>query len=128
MAQATRGSEPVWLHGDVHLKNAIIAGTRIALIDFEDVAIGSPAADLASFLAELRYQHLVGAISTAQEHAASDAFLRGYASVRLLPDGTVLSWYFAAALLVERALGAVNRFRPAGLPRHHECHAVEAGG
>ncbi len=106
---------PVWLHGDVHLKNALADGDRIGLIDFEDAAIGPAAADLASVLAELRYQRRVGSLLRREEHAAADSFLAGYADVRPLPDDLILEWHLAAALLVERALGAINRLRPEGL-------------
>jgi hypothetical protein len=43
------------------------------------------------------------------------AFLRGYASVRLLPARQSLTWHIAAALLIERILRAVTRVRPLGL-------------
>jgi aminoglycoside phosphotransferase len=108
---------PVLLHADVHLKNAILTDTRIALVDLEDVAIGPAAADVASLLAQLRYQRHLGLISSEQERQHGDAFLAGYAAVRPVPAPTTLAWYTAAALLVERALGAVHGLRSEGL--HH---------
>jgi aminoglycoside phosphotransferase len=108
---ATDDTPPVWLHGDVHLDNAILTDQRIALVDLEDVAIGSAAADVASLLAELRSQRHRGVISSARERQDGDAFLAGYAAVRAVPAPTTLAWYTAAALLVERALGAVHRLR-----------------
>jgi Ser/Thr protein kinase RdoA (MazF antagonist) len=112
---ATEATPAVLLHGDVHLKNAILTDRRVALVDLEDVAIGPAAADVASLLAQLRYQRHVGLISSAQERQDSDAFLAGYASVRTVPAPTTLAWYTAAALLVERALGAVHGLRSEGL-------------
>ena len=112
---ATDSTPPVWLHGDVHPKNAILTDDRIALVDLEDAAIGPPAADVANLLAQLRLQRRVGLISGAQERQDVDAFLAGYAAVRPVPAPTTLAWYTAAALLVERALGAVHRLRGAGL-------------
>src|SRR5438067_484284 len=66
-------------------------------------------------LAELRYQRLIGLISSTQERQDSDAFLAGYAAIRLVPAPTTLAWYTAAALLVERALAAVHGLRSEGL-------------
>lgn len=46
---ATVGSEPVWIHGDLHPGNVLVAdGALAALIDFGDVTVGDPAYDLAS--------------------------------------------------------------------------------
>jgi aminoglycoside phosphotransferase (APT) family kinase protein len=112
---ATDDTPPVLLHGDVHLKNAILTDNRIALVDLEDMATGPPAADVASLLAQLRDQHHVGLISSAQERQDREAFLAGYAAVQPVPAQTTLAWYTAAALLVERALGAVHRLRSEGL-------------
>lgn len=42
-------SEQVWIHGDLHPGNVLVAdGTLTALIDFGDVTVGDPAYDLAS--------------------------------------------------------------------------------
>jgi aminoglycoside phosphotransferase (APT) family kinase protein len=39
---------PVWLHGDVHPRNLLVAGGRLsAVIDFGDMTAGDPASDLA---------------------------------------------------------------------------------
>ncbi len=46
---ASLASEQVWIHGDLHPGNVLIAdGTLTALIDFGDVTTGDPAYDLAS--------------------------------------------------------------------------------
>src|SRR5262249_56162422 len=55
-----RGGPPVCLHGDVHLHNGILAGDRVALIDFDKLALGPAAVDLGSFLSLLRYHTTVG--------------------------------------------------------------------
>jgi aminoglycoside phosphotransferase len=113
-AVAPGGAERVVLHGDVHLKNALLEGRRIALIDLDQVGIGPAAMDLGGALAGLRYRHLVDD-EVARGERVERALLDGYATVRELPDPRTLDWYVAAALLSERALRAVNRIRPDGL-------------
>ncbi len=110
----------VCLHGDLHPKNALRRGDRIALIDLDQVSTGHAAADLGGLLAGLRYDRLTGAIGAATERQLRRGLLAGYASTRPLPPATVLDWHTAAALLVERALRAVNRIRPLGLRHLHE--------
>ncbi len=110
----------VCLHGDLHPKNALRRGDRIALIDLDQVSTGHAAADLGGMLAGLRYDRLTGAIGAAAERQLCQGVLAGYASVRPLPPATVIDWHTASALLVERALRAVNRIRPHGLRHLHE--------
>ncbi len=119
VADALEGAVPaagetVCLHGDVHLKNGLIQGRRVALIDLDQAGEGPPAADLGSAVAALRYQYLVADEVTRGERVQR-ALLDGYAAVRDLPARDELDWHVAAALLTERALRAVNRIRPDGL-------------
>ncbi|HEX2103546.1 MAG TPA: phosphotransferase [Solirubrobacteraceae bacterium] len=113
-AEAPRGEAPVCLHGDVHLKNGLIDGRRVALIDLDQAGLGQAAADLASVLASLRYRALV-TDERARGEKLRAALLDGYGSLRELPDPATLRWHVAAALLTERALRAVSRVRPGGL-------------
>ncbi|HET7048939.1 MAG TPA: phosphotransferase [Solirubrobacteraceae bacterium] len=116
---------PVWLHGDVHPKNALWNGRTTALVDLDQAALGPPAADLGSMLAGLRYLRCLGLVSGAREEALASALLDGYRSVRELPDRRALCWHTAASLLCERALRSVTRVRPAGLARLGEV--IECG-
>lgn len=109
------GGPDVCLHGDVHLKNALLNGRGVALIDLDQVATGPAAADIGSLLAAFRYAAIVGAISPAAGRAYSDAFCAGYGRVRELPDPETLRRHLAAALISERALRAVTRVRRRGL-------------
>lgn len=113
-AAAPGPGETVVLHGDVHPKNGLLQGRRIALIDLDQVGLGPAAMDLGSALAGLRYRHLVDD-EVARGERVQRALLDGYAGARDLPDARVLDWHVAAALLSERALRAVNRVRPDGL-------------
>ena len=96
-----RGDELVLLHGDLHLKNAFIDGDRVSMIDFDQAASGSPAADIGGLLA---------ALSNGGDEDGR-AFLEGYASVKPLPSPASLAWHTAAALLTERAVRAITRLR-----------------
>ena len=121
-AELLRRFEPsadphVCLHGDVHAKNGILAGNRVALVDLDKVCLGEPAADLGSYLSLLRYEHLIGGLGAATERTRAAAFLTGYARRRPLPTPRALGWHTAAALLAEQATRAVRQIRPAALAR-----------
>jgi Ser/Thr protein kinase RdoA (MazF antagonist) len=113
-ADVPPAGETVCLHGDVHPKNALAQGRRIALIDLDQAGLGPAAADLGSAIAGLRYSHLV-ADQVARGERVQQALLEGYAAGRELPAEDTLRWHVAAALLSERALRAVNRIRLDGL-------------
>lgn len=104
------------LHGDVHLKNGLLDGNHVHLLDLDQFACGHPAADVGSLLAALRHQRLVGALTPAQQDALKSAFLAGYAEHAEV-DAAALRWHTAAALLVERAARAVHRVLPRTLTR-----------
>jgi Ser/Thr protein kinase RdoA (MazF antagonist) len=114
VADVPAPAETVCLHGDVHLKNGLLQGRRIALIDLDQVGTGPAAADLGSAMAGIRFHALVGD-ETARGSRLQRALLDGYAAMRELPDAHALCWHVAAALLSERALRSVNRIRPEGL-------------
>src|SRR5262249_27908236 len=44
------------IHGDFHIEQLLVYGDRIALIDYDEFAIGDPLQDIASFVADL-YAH-----------------------------------------------------------------------
>jgi Ser/Thr protein kinase RdoA (MazF antagonist) len=103
------------LHGDLHPKNALVCGTRVALLDLEDLAIGAPACDIGSFLGALEYSRTADALAYEDCAERGSAFLAGYETVAPLPDPASLAWHVAASLFVERAVRAVTRIRPLGL-------------
>lgn len=103
------------LHGDVHPKNGILRDGRVVLIDLDQLAVGPSAAELGSFRAALRYRAITGQARRGQIAQLEAAFLNGFGAVRSLPGGDEIRWHTAAALLIERALRAVNRIRPDGL-------------
>jgi len=105
----------VCVHGDLHAKNAIVDGSRIALIDLDQTTGGAPSADVGSLLAGLRYARAAGPLDGGTGRVCADAFTHGYAEVRPLPEPAALRRATAAALLAERAVRAVTRVRLDGL-------------
>jgi len=102
--------EPVHLHGDANLRNGLLDGRRVALVDLEDASAGPAAADLGFVLA--------GLLAAREEDAALGAeLLGGYARIARVPDGEELRWHTAASVLARIAVPAVGRIRPALLAR-----------
>jgi aminoglycoside phosphotransferase len=106
----------VHLHGDVHPANVLVQPEGIALVDLDQATAGPAAADLGPLLARLRHPAGAGPAGPpdpATRALSAAALLDGYGHDR--PGDGELTWYGAAALLVERALRAVNCVRPEGL-------------
>jgi hypothetical protein len=71
-------SPPSLIHRDFHGDNILAAEGRLALLDFEDCAMGEPADDVGSNWAQLTWHvHRAGA-RKAVPAAARDAFVEGY--------------------------------------------------
>jgi Ser/Thr protein kinase RdoA (MazF antagonist) len=120
---ASHASGHACLHGDAHPKNAIDDGARVALIDLDQVAAGTAAAELGGVLAGIGYRTVTGEVAEETAGIRERAFLDEYAGVGQLPDTTELAWHTAAALLVERAARSVTRVRTEGLRRLPELVA-----
>jgi len=120
-ARVPIGAEPpVCLHGDVNSRNWLIADGSVGLIDLDQLGLGPAAADLGGALATVQYRARTDRWPVSARRSVSESLLRGYALVRRLPATDSLRWHAAAALLVERALRAVTRVRPAGLAHLEE--------
>ena len=66
------------IHRDFHGDNILVAGGRLALLDFEDCAMGEPADDVGSNWAQLTWHvHKAGA-RNAGPAAGRQAFVEGY--------------------------------------------------
>ncbi len=125
--------EKVVLHGDVHPKNGMLQDDEtVALIDFDQLSTGNPAAEIGSFLAGLHYKKIIGLDSKKERREFSEAFLQGYAEIRQLPSQESLNWHTATALLTERALRSILRIRVEGLQNFSQilkvAEQVLAGG
>lgn len=101
----------VLLHGDLHLKNALIDGDALWLIDLDQVTRGAAAAEIGSFLALLRSRAVAALLPWNDLALLEREFIGAYGRVRPLPSKRVIDWHTSAALLGERALRAVSRVR-----------------
>ncbi len=106
--------EPVLLHGDANLRNALaLDDGTVALLDLEHLSVGPAAADLGQVLANLIF---------ARAPKGAIELLRGYGDP---PDKATLRWHTAACLLARVALPAISRYRPNALARLREL--LDAG-
>lgn len=105
-------SGSVWIHGDLNALNWLVDEDSVRLIDFDQSMHGPAAVDLGGVLGWLRARRLEGQWTPTRERVLVQAFLSGYADLGRLPDSRTVAWFHAAALLVERALRAVTRYRP----------------
>jgi aminoglycoside phosphotransferase (APT) family kinase protein len=103
--------DDVLVHGDLHLKNALLDGYTVWLIDLDQAGRGPAAADIGSVLALLRSRAVIGALTWREATELTLRFLDGYEAVRPLPELSALRWHTAAALLEERMLRAISRMR-----------------
>ncbi len=108
---------PVHLHGDANLRNALLDGSRIALVDLEDATAGPAAADLGFVLAGLLAARAQERLASREQDAFAAALLGGYGAVASVPDAAALRWHTAASALARVAVPAVGRVRPTALAR-----------
>jgi Ser/Thr protein kinase RdoA (MazF antagonist) len=108
---------PVHVHGDANLRNALLDGSRIALVDLEDAAAGPAAADLGFVLAGLLAARAQERLASGEQDAFAAALLRGYGAVAPVPEAQALRWHTAASVLARVAVPAVGRVRPTALAR-----------
>jgi Ser/Thr protein kinase RdoA (MazF antagonist) len=116
LADERPGDRSTLVHGDVHLKNGLLADEDVRLLDLDQCARGHPAADVGGLLAALRHRRLVGELARARFEHLEAAFLAGYAEHTEI-DSVAMQWYTSAALLVDRAARAVHRVLPRTLAR-----------
>jgi aminoglycoside phosphotransferase len=104
--------ELVTLHRDATVRNALLDGDRVSLVDLDGVALGPAAVDFGRLLAWLRTERLLGRIDAPRHDRLRDAFLGGYATLRALPPADALRWHTAAATLEGRGRKAVSWLDP----------------
>lgn len=113
----TGASAPVVLHRDLHDKQVVLdpAG-RVGLLDFDTLARGEAALDLANLLVHLELRALQGRVPAAGAHSAAVSFLEGYE-----PAAEVLRRCGVYADTARLRLACLYAFRPGSLP---VCHTL----
>jgi hypothetical protein len=129
LAQAAcLGEQPLaTLHGDLHLQNFFRDGDQVALIDLDNVYLGSPWQDVGSFIAGLLYRGLLAETPGPLLRDMIAAFSRSYqrnVPWRIAP--WALNWFVAAALINERAFRCVTRLKDGRLDLVDELVALAA--
>lgn len=107
---AAESDPPVLLHRDFYDKQILIDGEgRVSLLDFDTLAVGEAALDLANILAHLELRAMQGRCTVEEAMAAAAALLEGYPTEA--PVRHRLGAYAAATRL---RLACVYAFRPSG--------------
>lgn len=105
-------TETVLLHRDLHDKQIFVdPDGRVGLLDFDTLATGPAAIDVANLLAHLELRGLQGVVPAQRARAVAAELLTGYASFRDVPDGLEI-WIDAVRL----RLACVYAFRPRWSP------------
>lgn len=117
------------VHGAPHANQWLICGDRLALVDFDRVALGDPERDAATFIAELDFEDR----TRVAVEELNEAFLAGYQDVAGALDLSLLRAYRAHKRLA-KALRTARALRPDGderaerhLARAAECVGTGAG-
>lgn len=93
---AARASVPI--HGDFYAKQLLVTESGVALLDFDECAMGDPHVDLATFCAHLDWDVLRGSYSRARADAVQAALIAGYRRLRPV-DEERLIWRTSEAIL-----------------------------
>lgn len=94
------------LHGDFYDDQALVSGRGVTILDFDEICVGEPAADVGNFLAHLEENpEAAPALESARE-----AFLE--ASVRHRPETARTVALFESAALLRRAVAPFRQMRP----------------
>ena len=100
-------AEPRPVHGALYVSQWLDTGARVALLDYDSLALGDPELDAATFLADLDVEN--------RERVAVDrlctAFLAGYEEAAGPLDPQLLAFYRAQRRL-EKALRVARALRP----------------
>jgi len=104
---------PATLHGDLHARNILVAGDRLAFIDLDGVRHGPAAMELGAWVADALYRAVLDGSAPAAAAGACRAFLDAYAGAAgRRTDARTLAWATAHSLLCTRAYRGVANLKP----------------
>jgi len=104
---------PVTLHGDLHPRNILADGERLALIDLDDLCRGPATLEFGAWVAEGMYRAVLDNAAPARDRTAWQALLDGYADAGgTVPRPRDLAWATAWNLLCQRAWRCVVNLKP----------------
>ena len=105
---------PVTLHGDLHLRNILVDGPRLAFIDFDSVQSGPAVIELGGWIADVLYRSVLQGTDSRHAGPSWRAFLAAYAQAAGRPAvaAPLLAWSTVHALLCKRAYRCVANLKP----------------
>ena len=91
---------PCLIHGTFKIAQVLCRKEKLALVDFDSVAVGDPHYDLAEFIASVVYLKISDDVPTGMLADAADRFLEAYcAAVEHPCDPRRIAWYVVPFLL-----------------------------
>jgi thiamine kinase-like enzyme len=107
------GQPTATLHGDLHPRNVLADGPRLALIDLDGLRRGPALLELGAWLADGVYRALLEDAPAARDAGAWHDLLQAYASAGgQAPPPRALAWACAWNLLTQRAWRCVVNLKP----------------
>lgn len=104
---------PATLHGDLHPRNLLVDGERIALIDLDSLRQGPALLELGAWQADAVYRALLAGTPPGAGDADTAALLAGYgAAGGRVPSAAALAWATAFSMLTQRAFRCVVNLKP----------------
>jgi hypothetical protein len=112
---APRPTAATWIHGDFHPDQVVAVGRDPFLIDLDRLALGDPATDVASWIADALFEN-----EDADYEAAAAPLLEGYrpSGARLDPNRLR---HCVADELTRRAAAAIRRLEQGAVERAERC-------
>jgi hypothetical protein len=103
----------VTLHGDLHPRNILVDGARLAFIDLDSVHAGPAVIELGGWVADMLYRAVLDGMPLQRTAPSWRAFLAAHAEASgHAADESLLAWSAAHHLLCKRAYRGVANLKP----------------
>lgn len=87
------------IHGDFSADQVVLRNGNTGILDFDSAALGDPAADIGSFIAQLEYDQMKEGISGSRKNAVANAFVSGYLGSKCAESFLPIRLYTAVGLI-----------------------------